>query len=251
MYMVLPEREELIHNPSGSTRETMNILSDIAHLLLPRYCPVCRRRLEHTERILCPVCASAMPRLQVGSLADNAMLRPLWTRVPLEHAFALIAYRHYSPFHSLLMRIKYEGDVALAASLGRWAGEEAVRAGMCDHADVLVPVPLARERERERGYNQARLLAEGMASAMHLPVVEMLARRQRGESQTHLSALQRGSNASGVYHASVPPAWRGCHIALVDDVMTTGSTLAQCTEAILSADPTAHVSLLTLAFAGE
>ncbi len=229
----------------------MSVLSDIAHLLLPRYCPVCRRRLEHTERILCPVCASAMPRLQVSSVADNAMLRPLWARVPLEHAFALIAYRHYSPFHSLLMRIKYEGDIALAVSLGRWAGEEAVQAGMCGHADVLVPVPLARERERKRGYNQARLLADGMATAMHVPVVEMLVRQRRGESQTHLSALQRGSNASGLYHASVPPAWRGSHIALVDDVMTTGSTLAQCTEAILAADPTAHVSLLTLAFAGE
>lgn len=240
-----------IHCPAGRTRETMNILSDMAHLLLPRYCPVCGRRLEHTERILCPVCASAMPRLRVGSVADNAMLRPLWTRVPLEHAFALIAYRHYSPFHHLLMRIKYEGDVALAASLGRWVGEEAVRAGMCDHTDVLVPVPLARERQRQRGYNQARLLADGMAQAMRLPVAEMLVRRRQGETQTHLSALQRGTNASGAYHASVPPAWRGSRIALVDDVMTTGSTLAQCAEAILADDPTAHVSLLTLAFAGE
>ena len=193
----------------------------------------------------------ALPRFQMDALDDNVMLRLLWARVPVEHSFALLAYRHGSPFHGLLMRIKYRGDTGLATRLGVWLGEEAVLAGMGEHADVLVPVPLTRERQRRRGYNQARLVADGVASVMRVPVVEMVARRKQRASQTHLTAEQRGINACGIYQATVPHAYRGRRIVLVDDVMTTGSTLMQCALAILADDPTAHVGLLTLAFAGE
>lgn len=155
------------------------------------------------------------------------------------------------PFHGLLVRIKYEGDLPLALALGEWVGQEAALAGLAAHADVLVPVPLTRQRMRERGYNQARLLAQGAATALHVPVEDLLVRRQQSSSQTALSAEQRGLNASGLYEARVPRPYRGGHIVLVDDVMTTGSTLTQCAEAILAADPTAHIGLLTLAFAGE
>ena len=96
----------------------MSILHDITHLLLPRRCPVCQRRLEYTERSLCAVCASCLPRLWLPGIDDNDMLRHLWTRVPVEHAFSLVAYRHNSPFHQLLMRIKYQSDTALAYRLG-------------------------------------------------------------------------------------------------------------------------------------
>lgn len=229
----------------------MSILHDITHLLLPRRCPVCRRRLEYTEQSLCAVCASCLPRLWLPGIDDNDMLRHLWTRVPVEHAFSLVAYRHNSPFHQLLMRIKYQSDTALAYRLGWWAGSEAVRAGLDEYADVLVPVPLTARRLRERGYNQARLLADGMGRAMGVPVMELLVRQQQGTSQTHLSGEGRAQNTTRIYHARLPEALRGGRVVLVDDVMTTGSTLAQCAEAILEAAPSAHVSLLTLAFAGE
>lgn len=187
----------------------MSILHDITHLLLPRRCPVCQRRLEYTEQSLCAVCASCLPRLWLPGIDDNDMLRHLWTRVPVEHAFSLVAYRHNSPFHQLLMRIKYQSDTALAYRLGWWAGSEAVRAGLDEYADVLVPVPLTARRLRERGYNQARLLADGMGRAMGVPVMELLVRQQQGTSQTHLSGEGRAQNTTRIYHARLPEALRG------------------------------------------
>lgn len=229
----------------------MNVLSCLAPLLLPRLCPVCHRRLEHTEGSLCTLCASALPRLLLSGTSDNAMLRTLWTQVPLEHAFALLAYRHSSAFHRLLERIKYQGDADLALQLGRWVGREAARVGLDKQLDLLAPVPLAPERERERGYNQAFLLAQGMAEVMGLSVECLLTRSSWRGSQTRLTALDRARNAQALYSALVPEALRGRSVALVDDVMTTGSTLRQCAEALLAADPTMRVSVLTLAFAGE
>ena len=229
----------------------MSILSCMASLMLPRVCPVCRRVLECTEGSLCSVCAASLPRLPLSSIDDNVMLRTLWARLPLEHAFSLISYRSCSPFHALLERIKYRGDVDLARSLGLWVGEEAVRAGLAGQVDLLVPVPLARSRERERGYNQALMLAEGMGLAMGKPVELLLTRVGWHGSQTRLSAVARSRNALGIYRATVPDSLHGKRIALVDDVMTTGSTLGRCAEVILKADPTARLSLLTLAFAGD
>ena len=66
----------------------------------------------------------AFPRLPLDSIDDNVMLRVHWAHLPIEHAFALMAYRHDSPYHLLLMRIKYEGDTSLALRLGQWVGEE-------------------------------------------------------------------------------------------------------------------------------
>lgn len=228
----------------------MNVLSRMAPVLLPRTCPVCHRRLEHTEDSICPLCASVLPRMLLGGTSDNAMLRTLWSQVPLEHAFTLLAYRHTSAFRNLLERIKYQGDADLALRLGRWVGQEAARVGLSTQVDILVPVPLAPERERERGYNQAFLLAQGMAEVMGLSVECLLTRTYQRGSQTRLTALGRAHNAQALYHASVPRAICGHRVALVDDVMTTGSTLKQCAEALLAADPTMRVSLLTLAFAG-
>lgn len=228
----------------------MGILADITSLLLPRLCPVCHCRLEHTERTICIACATSLPRSVLTSIEDNAMLRMMWAYVPVENAFSLISYRHSSPFHSLLMRIKYQGDMELAFRLGKWVGEEALLAGMSDKIDILVPVPLDKDREHKRGYNQARLLARGIGKAMGKPVVEMLVRTKAGVSQTHLSANERFLNAQGIYQISIMPQCKGMRVALVDDVMTTGATMTQCAKVLLQADDSMHVCALTLAFAG-
>lgn len=228
----------------------MGILADITSLLLPRLCPVCHCRLEHSERSICIVCATSLPRVVLTSIEDNVMLRMMWAYVPVEYAFSLLSYRHSSPFHSLLMRIKYQGDMELAYCLGEWVGEEALRAGLSDKIDILVPVPLDKVRERKRGYNQARLLAKGIGKVMGKPVVELLVRTKSGVSQTHLSARERLLNAQDIYQVSALQECKGMRVALVDDVMTTGATMVQCAKVLLLTDDSMHVGVLTLAFAG-
>ena len=135
----------------------------------------------------------------------------------------------------------------LAHELGRWAVRELQGSEMLAAADMLVPVPLSRRKLMERGYNQALMIAQGMAEQSGLPVREILSRHDRLKNQASLGADERRDNAEDIYEAHIAEADRGKHILLVDDVMTTGATLIACTRALLKADPTAEVSVFTVA----
>lgn len=190
------------------------------------------------------------PRVGFTSIDDNAMLRQLWPHFAAVYGASLIRYRHLSPFHHILMKIKYHGHVELAESLGQWGARELRETALREWADVVVPVPLSRWRQFRRGYNQAEIIARGVAREYSLPMARLLHRREGRTSQTHLSAQERLANAQDLYSARIPRSLLGSHILLVDDVMTTGATLTACALALLEADPSARISVFTLALSG-
>ena len=222
-------------------------LSDLADLLQPRFCPVCGNRLAGNASFICAACSTQWPRLPLERYDDNLIVRAMWASVPVTYGASLIVYRHESPFHELLTEIKYRGGTMLAHELGRWAVRELQGSEMLAAADMLVPVPLSRRKLMERGYNQALMIAQGMAEQSGLPVREILSRHDRLKNQASLGADERRDNAEDIYEAHIAEADRGKHILLVDDVMTTGATLIACTRALLKADPTAEVSVFTVA----
>ena len=114
--------------------------------------------------------------------------------------------------------------------------------------DVIVPVPADRKRKKRRGYNQAELIAKGMAKIMNRPVQNFLEKKDTGTSQTKLSRTARRENTTGKYIATIPDTWRGKHILLVDDVLTTGATIGNCAQALLACDPKARISIFSLAY---
>jgi ComF family protein len=110
---------------------------------------------------------------------------------------------------------------------------------------VLVPVPLSRDRERERGFNQAALLAERLARGLGAPFrVRWLARTRATAPQTELDAAARRANVRGAFVASTAAA--GADVVLVDDVLTTGATASECARALRAAGARA-VGVLTVA----
>ena len=230
-----------------NTAKATHWVSDLPNLLLPRLCPVCGQRLMPSEHIICMTCTIGWPRILQTSLRDNTMLRLLWPRVPVELGTSLISYRHDMPFHNIIVSIKYHGASSLASELGRWAATEIMHQGLLEQSDVLVPVPISSAKRRRRGYNQAQLLAEGMARECHLPVRTWLVRTDERDTQTHLNKTQRATNTASAFRASIPHEERGRRILLVDDVFTTGATSAACAQALLEADPTATINVFTLA----
>ena len=212
----------------------------IARLVLPQRCELCVARTDGA--LLCAACADTLPRIAaacpvcaVPSAGSAVCGRCLADPPPYAATIAALAYAF--PADRLLQRIKYGGRIALA----EWAGATlaaAVRVTLAgrtgtNRPDRIVALPLAASRQRERGFNQAREIAVHVACGIGLPLAAPLARISAGPPQTALPWAERRRNVRGAF--AVHSAVRGARIALVDDVMTTGATLAEAARMLRSA----------------
>jgi ComF family protein len=148
------------------------------------------------------------------------------------------------PIRRALHTLKYRRNVALGDALAQYLAEYVDRLDW--PVDLVVPVPLGRQRMTERGYNQVGLVAKPLAAIQgrcYSP--QILARARETRSQVGLSATERKENVSGAFHAD-PALASGKNILVMDDVATTGATLASCAETLLKAGAQ-NVYTLTLA----
>ena len=129
--------------------------------------------------------------------------------------------------------LKYGGWTALAQPMADQMARLPFPRDVLEERSMLVPVPLAPGRERERGFNQSQLLADCLARAWSVPVVAALARGRSTGTQTRLTPGERLHNVAGAF-ATVPDSEKlaGSHIVLVDDVVTTAATLNACAKAL-------------------
>ena len=154
-------------------------------------------------------------------------------RPPLRRICAPYAYAW--PIDHLVHALKYRGQLATGRVLGALLAQWLAARGLQHGIDVIVPVPLHRERHAERGFNQSAEIATRVGRGLRLPVVESLAVRRRAtRPQVGLHLDERGSNLAGAF-AAASAAAGGLRIALVDDVTTTGRTLQELAAVLLEA----------------
>ena len=224
-------------------------LAAAADVALPRLCPVCGKALDSDEQWLCRKCLAALPRTRYEETDFNTMEQHFAGKVPIERATAYFFYEKGAPYASILHDIKYHST----PRMGRWLTSRAVRDMQTSHffegIDVVTAVPLHRSKLAKRGYNQSEYLALGIADELGIPYVEILKAVRPHTTQTHKGALERWQNIQDNYALKKDAdRFAGQHILLVDDVITTGSTLTVCA-ALLKSIPGTRVSLFTLAAA--
>ena len=232
--------------------DLLSVLRGAADILFPRHCLCCHERLATDERFLCAGCLLRLPRIRPDSFEDNAVTRMFWGLIPVCKGAALFRYTTASAYSHLLFALKYYNRPEVGTFLGQILADELRAAGFFDGIDLLIPIPLARKKERQRGYNQSLWIARGVAKSTSIPIdTKSVVRSVHTSSQTTLDDQRRRTNVQGIFAVRNPQQLQGRHILLIDDVITTGSTMLSCAETIAAASGQVRISLLCLALAGH
>jgi ComF family protein len=211
----------------------MKWISDFGQLFYPNICAACGNNLLTGEQALCISCQVALPRTRYWARKNNDLEKLLWGRVDLQLADAFLLMPKKGMVQHLIHELKYKGNQELGVQLGRLFGKEMSRHHRLHDVDVLLPVPLHPHKKRIRGYNQCELIAEGMNEWLKTSLeTETLIRTHHNSTQTRLSRFKRWSNVNEIFTLSEPDAVYGKHVLLIDDVITTGSTIEACAAAI-------------------
>jgi ComF family protein len=227
----------------------IDFLDDFISLLFPRLCYACGNHLMRNENLICTECYVAIPRTNYHSIKDNPVEQLFWGRCMIERAAAFSYYNKGSRIRKLIHNLKYKGIKELGFELGRIYGLSLKASGFTDDIDLIIPVPLHPSKKRLRGFNQSEIISRGIADATGLSVdFDTLERKAVSATQTKRSRYERWTNVEGIFQIAEVTSITGKHILLVDDVITTGSTIESCTIELLKLEGV-KVSVVALAFA--
>lgn len=226
-----------------------DLWDDLLSLLFPRLCYACGNYLLRNEKVICTECYILIPRTGYHLQEENPVEQLFWGRCKLERAAAFSYYTRESRIRSLIHNLKYKGIREIGFELGRIYGLTLSGSGFLEGIDLIVPVPLHDSKKRARGFNQSDLISDGLSEATGLPVnFSILERVSRSATQTRRSRYERWVNVEGIFSVTDTSSVRGKHILLVDDVITTGSTIESCTLELLRTEGV-KVSAIALAVA--
>lgn len=224
----------------------MKWISDLIELIFPRHCCVCGEVLSRQEQDMCLDCLYKLPKIEKIHLSE--LEKVFWGRFDVERVAAYFYYQKESPYNRLLHKMKYGNHPEVGMRLALMAAEQLSKEGFFDGIDAIVPLPLSKKKRRQRGYNQCDYIAEGLSQITGIPVLkDCVVRNKSNETQTHKTRDERWRNVEGIFSLANPELIEGKHILLIDDILTTGATLTNCTIAIKSGC-NCRISVFTLAY---
>jgi len=229
-------------------KKIYSLFRDFNHLIFPEKCLHCEGELIENENHVCDFCRSDISYTFFENLnGPNEMDKLFWGRIPVESSYALMYFKEKTVSQTMLHALKYQNNYKIGVYLGEIIGSNMEKSNRFATIDALIPVPIHPKKKFTRGYNQAEILSHGIANRIKIPVLTKLTiKTKHTESQTRKSMAERWMNSSQIFQAEKSvESYK--HIAIVDDVLTTGATLEHLTKAILEQNKDIKISLITLA----
>jgi ComF family protein len=227
------------------------LLNSLAHLFFPHICAGCGYDLPGTSNLICFRCMNKIPYTSFHLQSNNPVEKIFWGRVYIRHSMSLCYFTRQSLVQRLLHQLKYNGNKELGIYMGKLMGMALAESGRFADIDVLLPLPMHPEKEKRRGYNQARVLCEGIAGILQIPIAaDLLVKQQSTATQTKKGRVERWQNVANAFLLKDTGPLENKHILLVDDVLTTGATLEAAALALKEVKGL-NISIATFAYAWD
>jgi len=207
----------------------IRIAKGLLNLLFPRLCLLCNSDTPNEDQNFCVECLINMPHTNHFKKKENLACQRFWGRFQFEHAASVLNFYAYSDVRWMMHRLKYEGRKEIGYVLGLLAGKKILASDFFKSVDIIVPIPLHREKKAKRGYNQAAYFGKGISETIGVPMREnVILKRVYTKSQTKMNRVQRVKNVLNSFELVDKQGIQGRHILIVDDVLTTGATIEAC-----------------------
>lgn len=228
----------------------LSFIHDFISLIYPDLCQACGQSLLKGEEIICIRCQLQLPRTNFHRDAINPIIKHFWGKVPVHAATAYYFFYKGEKVQHLIHQLKYKGRPEVGVKVGQLLGNDLKQSELYKDVDVIVPVPLHDDKLRVRGYNQAEEIAKGLAQSYKVKSENLIVRTKHTDTQTRKHRYERYQNVDKVFAVNEEKEIYDKHILLVDDVITTGSTLTACAEELLRVKGT-KVSIAAMAYAAK
>lgn len=232
-------------------QQSTKLITVLGELFFPPVCVSCGTHLFKNEMEICRMCIRRLPHTFFEKKPyDNAATALMWGRCKIESAYSLFFFRKGERVQQLLHDIKYRGNKKLGTELGRRIGKTVLKSAV-DAFDAIIPIPLHPKKRRKRGFNQAEAIADGVGEVIRIPVnTYHVYRNTHTSTQTKKGRFERWENVEDIFSVRDKDALKNKHILLIDDVITTGSTLEACINQMTKIDGL-KISVATIACASS
>ena len=209
----------------------------IIDLFFPKVCYACHEVLNDHEQDICTDCRNNLPVTNFHFHKDNNVSKVFYARVKVEYGTALFRFEKKGLVQQLIHNLKYKGQESIGVFLGDWLGGELKTLKEYSEIDMVIPVPLHKNKLKKRGYNQVAKFAQHIATALNAQYVDnVLLKVTNTDSQVLKSRFARWTSNEELFTLQNKSTIANKHILLVDDLITTGATMEACINVLNQAE---------------
>lgn len=225
------------------------MLKSLLNLFFPKVCFACLNVLSDNEDTICVNCRHDLPVTNFHFDDDDSVKKVLYGRATIENGTALFRFEKKGLVQQLIHGLKYKGYETIGITLGNWLGGELKNLEAYRAVDIVIPVPLHKNKLKKRGYNQVTKFGQQIAKALDAEYLDnVLVKVSNTQSQTIKTRLARWNNTDELFAITKTELLENKHILLVDDIITTGATMEACIT-VLNHTKNIKISIATMAIA--
>ncbi|MFV8377410.1 ComF family protein [Flavobacterium sp. LB3R33] len=225
------------------------MFESIINLFFPKVCSGCSSFLLSNENVICTVCRHEIPLTNHHLNPENDAFKKFYGRIPVVHTSALFYFHKKGIVQELIHNLKYKGHEEIGTVLGEWYAEDLKTIESLQSIHEIIPVPLHRRKLKERGYNQVAAFGKALSCGLNIDYNDsILVRNVYSKTQSKKNLLGRTEGIESTFDVFFTEKDHNKHFLLIDDVITTGSTLEACSRALLKI-PGAKISIVCMAMA--